>query len=239
MLRQTTIAKMANFIRCDNNANCHPASSSACAWISDIAIAGLIAVMIDLTVEHAYQPSDTDQTSSWINKSLISSGATSLWLMIFSFCTWQWYEKCRSRYEEDGEISTGYMTAKNILTQLVSGAISFGTGIGLDAILVLILGTWLNEKKEEGNWMAIVTPIAATATKSLTRYGMYKAAPLIISKLQCCEPTSYDELKKLINKESNPTDIEANPLGSISQEDSHIEIEDIKNNDDSRRLNRI
>ncbi len=149
--------------------------------ITELILSFIITAVIDVAIEYGWQ-----STNSWLKKALLSSGLASLCMIVVSTVSRSLKYNCAESTEVERHQQTDpsiYYTA-TLISEILSGLVSFGAGVGIDALIELTfsheqLKNW--EKSDSFLYWAVI-PISITATKSLSRFGIFRLTDFVINK---------------------------------------------------------
>lgn len=160
--------------------------------ITELMLNFLITAVIDIAIEYGWKSTD-----SWLKKALLSSGLAAFCMIIVSTVLRSLKYNCAETTEVEGHQRTDplfYYTA-TLISEILSGLVSFGSGVGLDALIELTVGhKQLKDWETSDSFLYwAVLPIGITATKSLSRFGIFRLTDYFINKCRI----------KNLNEESN------------------------------------
>ena len=147
-----------------------------------ITLAG--SAFIELMLAFLWHAGDDNLVEEWLEESLITTAAAAVFVIIVSTTI-----RCM-HYRFDQDYFTNqlqknepeYIYLAIILSQIISGAIAFGVGVGADAALDSYYKnrlphnmTPINSTKTIPTATPIIGTIVLVAIKSLTRWGIFRA----------------------------------------------------------------
>lgn len=184
----TCCAGMAGCVKCG-------VKDGKSTLITEFILNLLSSIAIDLGVEY-----DKSHLKTWLEKSLLSSGiAATCMIVISTFLRIAKYNCAElTEAERPQQANPAYYYLATLLSEIISGVISFGAGVGLDELIELAIGhdklkTW----ESSGSFLfAVVVPIAITCTKSLGRFGIFRLTDHLINK--CRNNEDNHELDPLV-----------------------------------------
>jgi hypothetical protein len=181
--------KCANIVQCSK---CCIQSKQA-TTISEVILTLIGSVAIDQGLEFGWKT-----TNSWLKDEMVSSGAIATYAMITSSLLRIMEYHCAEYtvLDRPPEDNPRYFYLATIISQFASAGLSFGVGIGVEALIRHILSITNNDlddmEQSASTLTSIFVPASITVIKTLSRWGIFKAVNTGIDR--CRARTDDDEL---------------------------------------------
>ncbi len=163
--------------------------------IAEAIINLFISAGIDVAIEY-----DKSHIKSWLEKALISSGASAISMVAVSTILRILKYNCAEKTEIDRLQQThpNYYYLSVLIAEILSGVVSFGVGVALDTLIELMIGhskltAW---EKSDSFLLSMLAPVGITLTKTLSRFGIYRLTDIAINK--CRDGDRNHELLPLL-----------------------------------------
>lgn len=177
-------------------------SSDKAMLIAEAIINLFISAGIDIALEY-----DKTHIKSWIEKALISSGTSAISMVAVSTILRILKYNCAEKTETDRLQQThpSYYYLSVLIAEILSGVVSFGVGVALDALIELMIGhskltTW---EKSDSFLLSMLAPVGITLTKTLSRFGIYRLTDIAINK--CRDSDRNHELLPILKTDEEQT----------------------------------
>jgi hypothetical protein len=164
--------KCANIVQCSK---CCIQSKRA-TMISEAILTLIGSVAIDQGLEFGWET-----TNSWLKDALVSSGAVATYAMITSSLLRIMEYRCAPHtvLDRSTQDNPRYFYLATIISQFASAGLSFGVGIGVEALIRHILSITHNDlddmEQSASTYTSIFVPASITLIKTLSRWGIFKA----------------------------------------------------------------
>ncbi len=168
--------------------------------ISECILNILISASSDLGFEYGWQPKNSEHLEGWLEKALISSGVSALCMTFFSSMLEIAHYKLgeATEVERAQQAMPSYTYTAILISEILSGLISFGIGIGMEALIEVSVGhdqlnTWENSGKFV---LGAIVPASITVAKTMGRWGIFNLTNYVIDKV-CWHDKENSELLPL------------------------------------------
>lgn len=149
--------------------------------ITEAIINLLISAGIDIAIEY-----DKSHIKSWVEKALISSGTSAISMVVVSTILRILKYNCAEKSEiaRLQQTHPNYYYLSVLIAEILSGVVSFGVGVALDALIELMIGhskltAW---EKSDSLLLSMLAPVGITLTKTLSRFGIFRLTDIAINK---------------------------------------------------------